>query len=369
MAADGRITRVVSATLAFGLIAQRLTRGGKHGRRREQLPTPPAAPSPPPGASVEQHDAGSGAASLSGLRPKYKLVSESVSHFLEDDCTTLSAALAYYTTFSIAPLLLIVISIVGLVFGREAVRHQIQNQVEGLIGKGAGSQIGAMVQNAGQNPSAGVVGTVLGIVVLLVAATGAFSQLQSSLNRIWHVQPDPRTGGVKNFIGKRVLSLGMILGVAFLLLVSLIVSAALSSFDTFIEELLPRSFSGAVLTGLEFILSLAVITVLFAAMYKVLPDVEIRWRDVWFGAAITAVLFTIGKFLIGLYLGHSGTVSSYGAAGSLVLIVLWVYYSSLIVLFGAELTARWSEMRSGQVRPKPGAIKVEEVKMAPSKGV
>jgi len=294
-----------------------------------------------------------------GLIGKLQLLSEAITRSMDDDCTTMAAALAYYTTFSIAPLLLIVISIVGLVFGRQAVQHQIQAQLQGLIGQGPASQIGAMVQNAGQHSSTGVVGAVLGIIALVGGATGAFTQLQASLNRVWHVKLDPRSGGVKNFLGQRILSLGMILAIAFLLLVSLLVSAALAAFGSFISSFLPHGFAGPLLMAIGFIVSLAIIAALFAAIFKVLPDVTITWRDVWIGAGITAILFTAGKFLIAIYLGHSGAASSYGAAGSFVLVVLWIYYSAMILLFGAELTALWSDVYSGTVQPKPGAVRVD----------
>lgn len=276
---------------------------------------------------------------------------------------TMSAAIAYYTTFSIAPLLLIVISIVGLVFGRAAVQHEIQTQIQGLIGQGPASEVGTMVQNAGRHASTGIVGAVLGIIALVLGATSTFVQLQTSLNSIWHVKPDPRVGGVKNFVGQRVLSLGMMVGIAFLLLVSLAVSAALAAVGSWISGLLPSGFSGPVLQTIGAIASLVIVTLLFAAMYKVLPDAEIEWRHVWTGAVITAVLFTVGRTLIGLYLGHSGMASAYGAAGSFVLIVAWIYYSGLVFLLGAEFTQAWSEARTGGVRPKAGAVRVrtEEV--------
>ncbi len=277
---------------------------------------------------------------------------------MDDDGTSMAAALAYYTTFSIAPLLLIVIGIVGLVFGRQAVQQHIQDQIQGLIGQSAAREIGVMVKSAGQQSSRGLISAILGVIALLFGATGAFSQLQSSLNTVWRVKPDPRAGGIKNFIGHRVLTLGMVLAIAFLLLVSLAVSAALAALGDFVSGVLPHGFSKPLLMGVTFIVSLTIISALFAAMFKLLPDADIKWRDVWTGAVITAILFTFGKFLIGLYLGHSGTASAYGAAGSFVLVVLWFYYSSLIFLVGAELTAAWSEARSGSIRPKPGAVKV-----------
>jgi membrane protein len=189
------------------------------------------------------------------------------SRFNDDDCTTMAAAIAYYTTFSLPPLLLIIISVVGLVFGQEAVRGQIQQQIQSLIGGGAGTEVAIMVRSAGQHSSSGILGVAIGIIVLLFGATGVFIQLQSALNRIWHVKPDPHAGGIKNFITKRILSLGMIAGVAFLLLVSLAVSAALSAAGGVISGFLPPGFSAPLLHGIEFIVSLSIIAALFAAIF------------------------------------------------------------------------------------------------------
>lgn len=345
MANRGRISGLLTKTVAASLIARQLLGRGKA--------TP--VDEPPPSAAPAQHPA-----SKTGF---VALAKESISRFMDDDCMTMAAALAYYTTFSIAPLLLIVISIAGLIFGRQAVQHEITGQIQALIGHGAASQVGAMVQNAGEHSSTGTVGAVLGILALLFGATGAFTQLQTSLDRVWRVKPDPKVGGIRNFVGQRVLSLGMILAIAFLLIVSLAVSAALSAFGGFVSGFLPHGFSGPLLQALGQVVSLAIILALFASMFKALPDARIEWRDVWIGAGITAVLFTIGKYLIGVYIGHSSTASAYGAAGSLVLIVLWVYYSSLILLLGAEYTAARSVARMGSVTPKPGAVgfHVEEV--------
>jgi membrane protein len=352
----GRIYRILTNALAIGLVAQRLT-----GRHHAEAPPPPRRISPPPeqppDPNPQQHQHHQPA--YRGMRGKYRLLSGAVSHFIDDDCTTMGAALAYYTTFSIAPLLLIVISIVGLIFGRAAAQGEIQGQIQGLIGSGAATQVSSMIKNAGDHSSTGIFGAALGMLALLAGATGAFAQLQSSLNRIWHVKPDPHAGGVKNFIGQRVLSLGMILAIAFLLLVSLAVSAALSAFGTFVSGFLPQGFSAPLLSAIEFVVSLVIIAALFAAIFKVLPDAQIEWGDVAIGAAATAILFTAGKFGIGMYLGHSGTANAYGAAGSFVLIVLWIYYSSLILLLGAELTAAWAGVHAGIVRPKSGAVRVE----------
>ena len=307
----------------------------------------------------EQHPRSNRKSRYPGLIGKYKLLSEAVNHFIEDDCATMAAALAYYTTFSITPLLLIVISILGLLFERQTVQHRIQDQIQGLIGQGAANQVEAMLTNASQHSSTGAWSAILGVVALLVGATGAFTQLQSSLNRVWHVKPDPQVGGIKNFIVHRILSSGMMLAFAFLLLVSLVVSAAISTFSSLISGTLPHGLSAALLSAIDIAISIAIITVLFAAMFKVLPDAKIDWRDVWGGAAITSVLFTLGKFGIGMYLAHSGAANVYGAAGSFVLIVLWIYYSSLILLFGAELTAVWAGVHTGDIHPKTGAVRVQ----------
>jgi membrane protein len=278
--------------------------------------------------------------------------------FSDDDCLTTSAAIAYYTVFSLPPLLLLVIGVAGLVFGREVVQQQLQQQIAGLIGADAAGQVGAMVEAAGRNRSSGMIGAVAGGIVLLFGATGAMAALQDALNKTWHVKPDPNAAFVRTFIGKRVLSFLMILGIGFLLLVSLAVSAGLAAFGTWVGAMLPEAVSGTLLQIVWVLLSLAVITVLFAAMFKFLPDAAIQWRDVWVGAALTSVLFTGGKSLIGIYLGRSGAASAYGAAGSLVLIVLWIYYASIILLIGAELTKVWSSAHGRPIRPEPGAVRV-----------
>jgi membrane protein len=297
-----------------------------------------------------------------------QLIYRAGSQFMDDDCTTMAAALAYYATFSLAPLLLIVISIVGTIFGHQVVQQEVQEQIQGLIGEGAATQVGAMVQSASQHSSTGVFAAILGVLTLLIASTGAFAQLQSSLNRVWQVKPNPAIGGIRNFLGHRLLSLGMILAVGFLLIVSLAVSAALSAFGDFLAGYLPPGFSGSLLEAISLGASLVIIAAMFAAIFKVLPDAKIRWHDVRAGAILTAVLFTLGKYGIGVYLGHSGTASAYGAAGSFVLIVLWVYYSSLIFLFGAEFTFVWAEAHRGFVDPKPGAVRVTvEEKVHPNR--
>jgi membrane protein len=243
------------------------------------------------------------------------------------------------------------------------VRGGVESQMQNLMGPSAGEQIRTIIQESEQRPRNGLIPTLLGIAGLIFGATGAFGQLQKTLNRTWDVEPDPNQGGIKAFLSKRVFSLGIILVIAFMLLVSLVLSATLSGVGDRLGSLLPSGLSGPVLQVLNQVVSLAVITLLFAAMFKVLPDAKISWRSVWVGAAVTALLFAVGKFLIGFYLGKSNPGEAYGAAGSLAVLLLWVYYSSLIVLFGAEFTETWARERRGEaIEPEPGAIKVRREK-------
>jgi membrane protein len=281
-----------------------------------------------------------------------------INEFLKDDCTTKAAALAYYITFSLAPLLLIVIGVAGLVFGREEVQGRLQEQIQNLVGSGAASQIQMMIQKTGEHTSAGLTSTIVGFITLIVGATTAFAQLQSALNGIWHVKPDPNRGDIRNMLMQRLLSFAMISGVAFLLLVSLVISAALAAFSGMLRSMLPADFSTAVLGVVDWTVSIVIITALFAAVFGVLPDVVVAWRPVWVGAALTALLFTFGKSLIAFYLGRSGIASAYGAAGSLVILLFWIYYSSMIVLFGAEFTKVWAELHGTRAAPRKGAIRV-----------
>ncbi len=267
-----------------------------------------------------------------------ELAKQTFSEWNEDKAPQLAAALAYYTIFSIAPLLIIVIGIAGLVFGQEAAQGQIVAQIQGVIGKEGATLIQTMIQNASR-PAAGALATIIGLITLLAGAAGVFSQMKSTLNQIWDVPPKQGPGGIKGIIAaikQQFISFSMVLGVGFLLLVSLVLSAGLQAAGKFLGDRI--GISSGIWELVNFVVSFGVITLLFAAIYKVLPDIEIAWRDVWIGAAVTALLFTIGKWLIGLYLGHSSTASSYGAAGSLVIVLLWIYYSAQILFLGAEFT-------------------------------
>jgi membrane protein len=268
------------------------------------------------------------------VQNSYRLLRQAIAGYSKDSVPRLGAAMAYYTVFSLAPLLMIAIGIVSLAFGREAAREQILSQLQDLVGSTGAKAIEAMLQNA-SSPSSGVLATIIGVITLFVGASGVFGELQASLNTIWDV-PVREGGGFWRFIKDRFLSVLMVLGTGFLLLVSLILSAGLAAAGSFLLGVLP--LPEGVLHLLNFALSFAMITVLFALIYKILPDAPIAWRDVWIGSILTAFLFEVGKLLIGLYIGKANFASSYGAAGSLVVILVWVYYSTQILLFGAEFT-------------------------------
>jgi membrane protein len=288
------------------------------------------------------------------------VLKESFRDFMKDDCMDSAAALSYYTIFSLPAILVLILLLVGSVIDPSDVRGGLESQMESLMGPSAGGQVRTIIQEAEQRPRSGLLPALLGIAGLLFGATGAFGQLQKALNRAWNVTPDPRQGGIKSFLTKRLFSFGMILVVAFLLLVSLVISAALSGLGDRLQSFLPEGFSESLLQGVNLVISFGVIVLLFAALFKVLPDAKISWRNVWVGAAVTAALFVLGKFLIGFYLGKSNPGEAYGAAGSLAVLLLWVYYSAIILLFGAEFTETWAERRGEGVEPEPGAVRVRQ---------
>ena len=283
------------------------------------------------------------------------LAKETFNEFFEDRAFRLGAALAYYSIFSIAPLLIIVIALAGFFLGEQAVREQIQQQLRDWVGEQGTAAIVSMV--GAHKPATSLLTTIIGLIVLLFGASGVFGQLQDSLNVIWEVQPKPGRG-IWGFIRSRFLSFAMVLGVGFLLLVSMVISALLSAFTGALGSALPMP--GLVAHALNFIVSFLVITLLFAMIFKVLPDARVRWRDVWMGAIFTALLFSVGKYFLGFYLGRASTTSSYGAAGSLVIVLLWVYYSSLILFFGAEFTQVHAKAMGSRIVPTPEAVPVTE---------
>jgi membrane protein len=270
------------------------------------------------------------------MRKLWGLVKDAYTEWSADNAFRLSASLSYYTVFSIAPLLVLTMTVIGLVFGQEAAQSEVMGQVRGLMGKEVGATIESMVGGS-QDRGSGIFASLISLVTLLLGASGVFVELQDSMNIIWDA-PARQSSGIWSFVKGRLLSFAMVIGIGFLLLVSLVLSAALSAMAEYFTPVLPEPLSGWMLPAIHFAVSLAIIALLFALMFKVLPDVQNRWRDVWPGAIVTALLFTVGKFAIGLYLGRSGVASSYGAAASFILLLLWVYYSSLILFFGAELT-------------------------------
>ncbi len=293
-------------------------------------------------------------------KPKtlWEVVKETASKWSDDNATRLAAALAYYTVLSIAPLLVLAVSVAALVFGEDAARGQIASELASVVGPEAGEGIQTVLTHA-KSPQAGTLSSVVGIVVLLAGASGVFGELQSSLNTIWDVAPKPGLG-VRGFLRQRFLSFSMVLGVAFLLLVSLVLSAMLAALGKLFSHALP---GGAALWEVfNFVFSLGVVTLLFALIFKVVPDVEVGWRDVWIGAMVTAVLFTIGKFGLGMYLGRASVASPYGAAGSLIALVIWVYYAAQILFLGAEFTQVYARYRGSRIVPSEHAVEVEVVK-------
>jgi membrane protein len=294
-----------------------------------------------------------------------ELIKKTWQEFSSDDCFRMAAALAYYTVFSLPPLLVIVISIAGIASkpfleeGESAVQGEIKEQIETVLGASAGDQVDSMIRAASERNS-GIIATIVGLVVLLLGATGVLVQLQSSLNETWDVQPDPESGGIKNYLLKRLISLAMLLAIGFLLVVSLVVSTTIRGLSEQLENWLPVGVPSELVLAGNFVLSWAIFIPLFAAIFKYMPDAEVQWRDVWIGATLTGLLLTLGQFLLSVYFSTANVASTYGAAGSLALILVWVYYSSLILLFGAEFTQVWARRHGRQIRPSAGAVRVVE---------
>ncbi|HEU4538927.1 MAG TPA: YihY/virulence factor BrkB family protein [Polyangiaceae bacterium] len=286
----------------------------------------------------------------------WKLVKDTASDWKEDKADRLAAALAFYTVLSLAPLVVIAVAVAGLAVGEDAARGQLAGQISSLVGPEAAAAIEGLLANASK-PSAGVLSTVVGAVVLLVGASGVFGELQDSLNTIWEVTPKPGRG-IWGFLRDRFFSFTMVLGVGFLLLVSLVVSAGLAAAGKALSGALPGG--EALWHVVNLVVSFAAITTLFALIYKVVPDVTVRWGDVWVGAAVTALLFTLGKVGIGLYLGKSSVASAYGAAASVVVITVWVYYSAQILFLGAEFTQVYARTFGSRIEPSKNAVPVTQ---------
>ncbi|HEU4429416.1 MAG TPA: YihY/virulence factor BrkB family protein [Myxococcota bacterium] len=278
-----------------------------------------------------------------------QLVRETVVEWWRVDALRHGAALAYYSVFSLAPILVISVALAGLVFGEEAARGHIVGEIGGLVGEDGAEAIQTLIEKASLQEDTGLAASLIGVATLLFGATAAFGQLQYALNRIWDVRENARSGW-KGLVRARFVSFSMVLVIGFLLLTSLVVTAALAALDqlvgTRIEYLQP------ILNALNTVVSLGVITCLFAAIFKVLPDTRIAWRDVWLGAAVTALLFVVGKTVIGLYIGNTSVASTYGAASSVVVLLLWIYYSAQIVFLGAEFTHVVARRRGAADSPR-----------------
>jgi membrane protein len=277
-----------------------------------------------------------------------KLFWAAIKGWSTDDVPRLGASLAYYTLFAVGPILIIAVAIAGTVYGPDAVRGQIVGEISGLIGQQGAEAVQSILQSAHQNRT-GSLAVVIGTITLILGGSGAFLELQHALNTIFRVKTDPKKSGLERLVLSRLRSFGVVVSIGFLLLVSLLVSAALTALSSRIQ----RTPVGGpvVLQAINMVVSLAVMTLLFGLIYRLLPDVRLAWRDVWTGAFVTSLLFSIGKFLIGLYLGHSGVATSYGAAGSIVVLLVWVYYSAQVILLGAEFTRVYAEHRRGAPPP------------------
>lgn len=283
----------------------------------------------------------------------WKILKQTFSRWSDRDPFNNSVIIAYYTIFSLPGLLVIIINLAGVLFGSDAVTHQVSAQISGLVGQDTAKDIEAMILE-GSKSKGTVLSTVLSIATLLFGATGVFYQMQQVLNRMWDVKPKPK-GKILKLVKDRVFSFGLILVVGFLLLVSLLLSAALSAVSDWVGNMLSDGFA-IVFHVLDIAVSIGIVTLLFASIFKFLPDARIRWRDVWVGALLTSFLFVIAKFALGVYFGNTNPGSAYGAAGTVILIMLWVSYAGLIVLFGAEFTQVYAEAHGRHVEPDSDAV-------------
>jgi membrane protein len=273
------------------------------------------------------------------------LLRQTISQWVNHNDARLGAALAYYSVFSLGPVIVIAVAIAGLLFGADAARGDVTGALKDLLGSTGAQAINAMLEAAGR-PREGIVATLIGLATLLVAAIGVVVQLKDALNTVWEVEEVPYTG-IWSFLRKYILSLAGVIALGFLLLISMLATAALSAASKYISPNLPEVSLHVVTVGVSF----AVITSLFAMMFKWLPDTRVHWGDVWLGAAMTAVLFETGKFLIGFYIGKQGLESTFGAAASIVIVLVWVYYSAQILLFGAEFTNVYAKRRGSRAEP------------------
>lgn len=274
----------------------------------------------------------------------------------EDKVTRLAASLSYFTVFSLAPLLIVIIAVAGLIFGASVAQKQIVDQLQGLVGSDGAQLIDSLLNNA-RHVNTDILATIFGVAATVLGATGVVGELKDSLNTIWNVAPKPGRGLFGTFF-ERLLSLGMVLGIGFMLLVSLVLSASLTAIGTSIRSYFVQWVIIAQI--LDLLLSFAAVTLLFAGLFKFLPDVHVAWRDVWVGSLVTALLFTLGKYAIGLYLGNSNIATPFGAAGSLVVLFVWIYYAAQILFLGAEITQVYANMYGSGIRPKSDAMALSD---------
>lgn len=288
----------------------------------------------------------------------WTLLRDSFNGFIDDRCLKLSAALAYYTVFSLAPLLVMLISLISIFFGKDAIQGQIFSQINGLVGNQAAAQIQEMIKNvqlSGKTNTA----LIIGIVTLVIGSTTIFVEIQDSVNMIWRVKTKPKRGWLK-LIKDRLLSSSLVISLGFLLLVSLLINGLVLGLSNFLTLYIPH-IGVLLISGINFLISMAVVTVLFATIFKVLPDAKISWKDVRWGALFTAVLFSLGRYLIGLYIETTATSSTYGAAGSLIVILVWIYYTAAILYFGAEFTQAYANRFGVRIEPADYAVFVEQI--------
>lgn len=291
------------------------------------------------------------------MSPKelWSLTAKTTNGWFEDRVSRMAAALAFYTVFSVAPILVIAIAVAGKIFGRQAAEHEVSRQLSGLMGRAAADAINTMIENANAPGSHGMLATIISIILLIYGSTNVFTELQDSMNTVWEVKPKPGASWWWPTVKDRLLSFALVMAIAFLLLVSLVISAALAGISTWMSAGSIVAYRIMYGTG-----SFVVFTAVFSAMFKILPDAKVKWRDVWLGGVITSSLFTLGKVLIGLYLARPSVSSVYGAAGSLAVLLIWVYFSSQILLIGAEFTHVWACRHGHHVKPDEKSVKITE---------
>jgi membrane protein len=289
-----------------------------------------------------------------------QLIGDTWKEWQKDEATRIGAALAYYTTFSLAPLLVVATSVAGLVYGKDAAEGEVTKQLTNMLGEQGAEQVQTMLANA-HSHGGGVIATIVGTVAVLIGCGTVFIELQAALNRMWETPPKEKESGIVAWLKKRGLSFGLVLVIGFLLLVSLMLSAVLSGAGDALGARI--ELPGFILSVINFVVSTAVIAGLFALLYKVLPDEKIPWGDVWVGGLVTALLFSVGKALIGLYLGNSSVASAYGAAGSLAVVLIWIYYSAQLVLFGAEFTQVYANRHGSRSQGREKRERPEKKKL------